>query len=66
MKITDEVTLVLTVPELDYVINALSACPYKEVNGFIAKIVNQVNSQESRELPLPAAPGGSDGQPGPV
>ena len=63
MKITDEVTLVLTVPELDYVINALSACPYKEVNGFIAKIVNQVNSQGQKESPLP---GESDGQPGPV
>jgi hypothetical protein len=41
----NEVTLTLTIQELDYVMNSLGMRPFNEVNGLIQKCVNQANSQ---------------------
>lgn len=41
----NEITVTVTVREMDYIMNALALMPFREVNGFIAKLVNQANSQ---------------------
>lgn len=46
----NEVTIVFTVAEFDYVMNALAQRPFAEVNGFLAKLVNQANSQGATKV----------------
>jgi hypothetical protein len=46
-----ERALTFTEREWDQIANALAQRPYIEVNGLIAKLVNQMNSQ-----PAPAVP----------
>lgn len=62
----NEVKITVTVAELDYIMNALSLCPFREVNGFIAKLVNQANSQNatttSQVVDVPEPPEGSNAQ----
>lgn len=49
-----EITIVLTAQELDFVCNVLADRPFKEVNGLLAKIVNQANAPALPvEVPLP-------------
>lgn len=41
----EEKAVTLTISEWDYVCNALAERPFKEVNGLLAKVVNQLNSK---------------------
>jgi hypothetical protein len=49
-----EITLVLTVQELDTVMQCVVKAPYEMVHGVVAKILNQANSGQS--APTPPAP----------
>ena len=51
----NEITITVTVPEMDYIMNALSLLPFREVNGFIAKLINQANSQNATAISKTAA-----------
>lgn len=47
----NDVTIVLTVQELDYVLRALGQRPYIEVTELIAKIVAQANAPRESVTP---------------
>ena len=50
-----EFTLTLTVQEMDYLGSCLVEKPFKEVSGLIAKINNQLASQQN-PVPAPITP----------
>jgi hypothetical protein len=41
---TTTISLGLTVDEINYVVNALAACPYREVQPLITKLADQSNA----------------------
>ena len=52
----EELTIVLTPVELDYVCNSLADRPFREVNGLLQKILNQANSQTGAARNISPAP----------
>ncbi len=49
-------TLSLTPPELDYIANALSRCPWGEVNALMGNIQQQVMKQQEAQNATPSTP----------
>jgi hypothetical protein len=43
-----DVTLVLTVQELDYILRSLGQRPFVEVTELVAKIISQANDQQNQ------------------
>lgn len=53
-----EVTLTLTVQELDIMMQCMAKQPYETVHGIISKVLNQVNHQPAKQPPtMPIVPG---------